>query len=183
MNEERRPPADCVTRCDETDVALDYWSEIATRCTDRGRRRFLRAAQVGLDAPWMGVPAMAADGTGRASLDTRTTAEQATEGLVLSGRKVLVTGATSGIGVEIARVLALRGANVIANGRTIESARAVCAAFSGCTTPLALELADLDSVVACADAVAALGAPLDALICNAGIVLGERGWDSYQLAI
>jgi NAD(P)-dependent dehydrogenase (short-subunit alcohol dehydrogenase family) len=172
MAEDSHRSPDCVTRRVETDVALGYWSEIATRCTDRDRRRFLRAALAGIAAPWMGVSAVAAGATGSTAFDARTTAEQATAGLDLSGRTVLVTGATSGIGAEIARVLALRGAHVIASGRTIESARAACALMPGRTTPLALELADLDSVVACADAVAALGAPLDALVCNAGIVLG-----------
>lgn len=111
---------------------------------------------------------------GAARFDARTTAERATAGLDLSGRTVLVTGATSGIGAETARVLALRGAHVLATGRTIDSARAACAGFPGRTTPLALELSDLDSVVACAQAVAALDAPLDGLVCNAGIVLGEH---------
>jgi NAD(P)-dependent dehydrogenase (short-subunit alcohol dehydrogenase family) len=39
---------------------------------------------------------------------------------------------------------------------------------------VALELSEPASIVACADAVAALGRPLDALICNAGLVLGEH---------
>jgi NAD(P)-dependent dehydrogenase (short-subunit alcohol dehydrogenase family) len=134
---------------------------------DRARRRFLLAALAGLAAPGV---VCAADVGPR--FHARTTAERATAGLDLSGRTVLVTGATSGIGAETARVLALRGAHVLATGRTIDSARKACADLPGRTTPLALELSDLDSVVACADAVAALDAPLDALVCNAGIVLG-----------
>lgn len=137
--------------------------------TNPARRRVLQAALAGLVAPWL--PGQVAAGAG---FGARTTAEQATAGLDLAGRTVLVTGATSGIGAEIARVLALRGAHVLATGRTLASARTACAAFPGRTTPLALELSDLDAVVACADAVAALDMPLDALVCNAGIVLGDH---------
>ena len=48
------------------------------------------------------------------------TAEQVTEGLDLSGQVALVTGSTAGTGLESARVLALRGAQVLATGRSIE---------------------------------------------------------------
>ena len=37
------------------------------------------------------------------------------------------------------------------------------------TTPVALELSDFDSVVACAEAIRSLNSPVDALICNAGM--------------
>ncbi len=40
------------------------------------------------------------------------TAESLTEGVDLSGRRIVVTGASSGLGREAARVLALRGADV-----------------------------------------------------------------------
>jgi NAD(P)-dependent dehydrogenase (short-subunit alcohol dehydrogenase family) len=98
------------------------------------------------------------------------TAEEVTEGLDLAGRTVLITGVTSGIGLEAMRVLALRGAHVIGTGRTLDKAAAACASVPGRTTPLGLELTDFPSVVACADAVRALDTPVDAVICNAGVM-------------
>jgi NAD(P)-dependent dehydrogenase (short-subunit alcohol dehydrogenase family) len=100
------------------------------------------------------------------------TAEDVTAGLNLSGRTALVTGATSGLGLETLRVLALRGAHVIATGRTLDRAAAACteAGATHTSTPLALDLEKWDGIVAAADAVRALGRPVDMLICNAGIM-------------
>jgi len=102
--------------------------------------------------------------------DGKSTAEEVTRGIDLLGRTILVTGVTSGIGLETMRVLALRGAHVIGTGRTLQRAREACASVSGRTTPLMLELTDYPSVVACAKAVRDMGVPLDALICNAGVM-------------
>lgn len=97
-------------------------------------------------------------------------AEDVTAGLDLSGKTILLTGCNSGIGKETLRVLALRGAHVIAAARTEEKARAACADVGGETTPVACELSEPSSVRACAARVKALGRPLDAIICNAGIM-------------
>ena len=67
------------------------------------------------------------------------------------------------------RVLALRGAHVIGTGRTLEKASKACSSVPGKTTPVALELSSLQSVVECADTIARLGLPIDILVCNAGI--------------
>lgn len=98
------------------------------------------------------------------------TAEEVTAGLDLRGRVALVTGATSGLGAETLRVLALRGAHVIGTGRTLDKAAAACRAAGDHATPVALELTDFESVVACADAVRRHVPALDMLICNAGIM-------------
>ncbi len=97
------------------------------------------------------------------------TAEEVTEGLDLRGKLALVTGATSGLGLETLRVLALRGARVIATGRTEEKAREACRSVPGDTVPMALELSDFSSIVQCAEQFSALQQPLDILVCNAGI--------------
>lgn len=102
------------------------------------------------------------------------TALEVTAGLDLSGKTVLVTGATSGLGLETLRVLALRGAHVLATGRTLEKAKAACDSVEGRTTPIALELERRDTIVAATDLVRTLGMPIDALICNAGIMALPR---------
>jgi len=109
-----------------------------------------------------------------ARFDKHSTAEEVTAGLDLAGRTALVTGATSGIGLETARVLARRGAHVLVAGSTLDRARSACAAIDGRATPLACELGDFDQVAECAGRVNHLGVPLDMLICNAGIMAPPR---------
>ncbi|WP_101925347.1 MULTISPECIES: SDR family NAD(P)-dependent oxidoreductase [Luteimonas] len=106
-------------------------------------------------------------------LGPTTTAEDATAGLDLRGRTIVVTGCNSGIGQETMRVLALRGAHVIGTARSRAKGEAACAAVDGRATPVVLDLADFDSVGACSEAIRALDVPVDALVCNAGIVLGD----------
>ena len=51
----------------------------------------------------------------------RSTAEEVAEGVDLSKRGAIVTGARGGIGLETARVLALRGARVTMACRDLEA--------------------------------------------------------------
>jgi NAD(P)-dependent dehydrogenase (short-subunit alcohol dehydrogenase family) len=99
------------------------------------------------------------------------TAEEVTAGLSLAGTTAVVTGCTTGIGYEVMRALALRGAHVVGTGRKIEDARRACENVRGSATPLALDLADFPSVVACANEIQALNVSVDMLILNAGILL------------
>ena len=55
-------------------------------------------------------------------------AEAVTSGLSLRGKTILLTGCNSGLGQETLRVLAMRGAHVIGTARTLEKAKAACAA-------------------------------------------------------
>lgn len=114
-------------------------------------------------------------GVPRSPFDGNSTAEAVTEGIDLAGKLALVTGCTSGIGYETMRVLALRGAWVVGTSRSLERAEAACGSVRGTTTPLALELSDFDSVIACADAVRSINQPLDLLILNAGYFGGSGG--------
>jgi len=105
-----------------------------------------------------------------AQFDKDTTAEEASAGVDLSGKTVLVTGVNSGIGFETMRVLAQRGAHVIGTARTRAKAAEAAQRVNGNVTPVACELEDLSSVRACAETVGALGHPLDVCIANAGIM-------------
>jgi NAD(P)-dependent dehydrogenase (short-subunit alcohol dehydrogenase family) len=98
------------------------------------------------------------------------TAEEVTAGLDLTGKTALVTGANSGLGFETARVLALRGATVIATARSLGKAEEACERIGERARPAVLELTDFDSVVACAEAARQASPVLDILVCNAGVM-------------
>jgi NAD(P)-dependent dehydrogenase (short-subunit alcohol dehydrogenase family) len=102
--------------------------------------------------------------------DKHATAELVTEGVDLTGKTALITGATSGLGLETLRVLSMRGAHCIVTGRTLDKAREACASVKGRTTPVALELEKWDTIVAASNEVLALGMPIDMLVLNAGIM-------------
>jgi len=121
---------------------------------------------VDTDGTDFGVP----EGVPLSGFGKTSTAEEVTEGLDLSGKTAFITGCNSGLGYETMRVLALRGATVIGAARTMEKAEKACASVEGETIPVVCELSDLDSVVACGEAVNALDKPVDMLILNAGIM-------------
>jgi NAD(P)-dependent dehydrogenase (short-subunit alcohol dehydrogenase family) len=139
--------------------------------TDLERRRFIEGSAALALAACLG--RASAQEVPRAPFAADATAEAVTAGIDMSGKTVVVTGCNSGIGLETMRVLALRGAHVIGTARTLERGREACASVQGKATPVALELTDFDSVVACASAIRALAAPIDVLICNAGMLLSE----------
>lgn len=111
---------------------------------------------------------------GRSGFGFASTAEEVTEGLSLSGKTILVTGCNSGLGLETARVLSMRGARVIGTARTEEKARAALAPFGENALGLACELAEPGSVRDCVESVRWLDEPLDAIVCNAGIMAPPR---------
>ncbi|HSQ64978.1 MAG TPA: SDR family oxidoreductase [Polyangiaceae bacterium] len=89
----------------------------------------------------------------------------------LTGKVVLVTGSNTGIGRVTAEQLALRGARVILACRSREKTQPVVdaiAAAGGDAELAELDLADLESVRSCADAILAKNEPLHVLVNNAG---------------
>ena len=86
-----------------------------------------------------------------------TTTDQLLEGRDLSGRRVLVTGGTAGLGLETARSLAARGANVIMTARNAAKGAHASAAVREAATRGAsdevreLDLESLASVRACVE--------------------------------
>jgi len=100
------------------------------------------------------------------------TAAEVIAGVDLSGKRAIVTGASSGIGVETARALADAGAAVTLAVRNIEAGERVAAEIregtgNGAVTVGALDLSDLSSVGAF---VTAWSGPLDILVNNAGVM-------------
>ena len=101
------------------------------------------------------------------------TAADVLAGVDLSGRRAVVTGATSGIGVETARALAAAGATVVLGARRLDAGRQIAAEIRDSTgndavTPAVLDVADLMSV---RDFVARFSVePVHMLINNAGIM-------------
>ena len=110
-------------------------------------------------------------GKGPSGFGYGSTAEDVTEGLSLEGKTILVTGCNSGLGLETVRVLGKRGARVIAAARTEAKAKEATAGLQGTFVPVACELSDPASVKACVAKVASLAWKLDAIICNAGIMM------------
>jgi NAD(P)-dependent dehydrogenase (short-subunit alcohol dehydrogenase family) len=107
------------------------------------------------------------------TLGRRSTALEALQGADLHGKKAIVTGATSGIGVETARALAQAGASVVLAVRSTEAGEKLKAEFEaslpsghGDLSVAKLDLADLRSVRAFSGG----DGPLDILINNAGVM-------------
>ncbi|MEZ4323235.1 MAG: SDR family oxidoreductase [Myxococcota bacterium] len=97
------------------------------------------------------------------------TAEEVTAGADLSGQRWLVTGVSSGLGYETARVLALRGATVIGAARTEAKAQAALSQLGIPGVPVACELSEPDTVRSAVERVRGEG-PLAGIIANAGIM-------------
>lgn len=97
----------------------------------------------------------------------------------LTGKTAIVTGASSGIGSELARQLAMHGAHVILAARNYERtayvARQIAAAAPGmCLDVQLLDLGDLASVRRFADEFSTHHEGLDILLNNAGVAGGPR---------
>src|SRR6266481_1846969 len=105
------------------------------------------------------------------------TTEHVLSGINLRGRRILVTGVSAGLGVETARSLAAHGAHVVGAARDLKKAEASTVqvrkdveAKGGSFELVALDLASLKSVRACAEGLLKKGEPFDVVIANAGVM-------------
>ncbi|SLN59314.1 Gluconate 5-dehydrogenase [Pseudoruegeria aquimaris] len=85
----------------------------------------------------------------------------------LAGKTALVTGATSGLGHEIAKLFARQGAHVFVNGRSAESCARAVAAIEGRATPLPFDATSPEAIEAAMAGFAPGG--LDILVNNVGL--------------
>ncbi|MGW7599102.1 SDR family NAD(P)-dependent oxidoreductase [Streptomyces antimycoticus] len=112
----------------------------------------------------------------------RSTADDVLAGIDLTGRLALVTGGSSGIGVETTRALTKAGARVVVPARRVGAAQEGLAGIDGVEVD-EVDLGDLDSVRAFAERFLASGRNLDIVIDSAGIMACPEtrvgpGWEA-----
>lgn len=106
----------------------------------------------------------------------------------VKGRVALVTGASSGLGAEFARVLAGAGVRVVLGARRLERLEELAAELvsnGGEALPVAMDVTDSESIRAAFDAAESVFGPVEILVNNAGISrsgflrrLSEEDWDA-----
>ncbi len=106
----------------------------------------------------------------------------------LRGKRVLVTGASSGLGAHFARLLAGKGALVAAAARRTERLQelaSACEGLPGKVVPLALDVSSVAAIEVGVTEAASLLSGLDVLVNNAGVgeteqalAVSEAQWDS-----
>ncbi len=116
------------------------------------------------------------------NLGATSTTEDVLSGVRLDGKRFFVTGVSAGLGVETARALAAHGARVVGTARDLakaeqatEAVRNAAAANGGQFEMVELDLANLQSVRACADGLVKKGQPFDVIIANAGVMATPQG--------
>ena len=103
-----------------------------------------------------------------------------TEGIDLTGRVALVTGASTGLGRRMALTPARAGAHVALAARSVDRLEAVAgeiAAFDGRGLPVAMDARDPDSVRRAVDAAETELGPIDILVNNAGVAVQKPAAD------
>ncbi|KAH7287593.1 hypothetical protein KP509_32G064100 [Ceratopteris richardii] len=125
---------------------------------------------------------------GKSGFGSSSTAEDVTLGLSLGNLTAIVTGATSGIGAETAKVLAKRGCLVIVPARNLKAAESLKESILR-ESPKAkiltfkMDLSSFSSVRCFAEQFLALNLPLNILINNAGVACKSyrKSDDGYEM--
>ena len=112
--------------------------------------------------------------------DAQSTTDQVIEGISLAGKFAVVTGASSGLGVETCRVLAAAGASVLMVARDASKLEEVVQSLrqsnpAARLDSLVMDLADLDSVRTVASAILARHPQIHMLVNNAGVMACPLG--------
>jgi NAD(P)-dependent dehydrogenase (short-subunit alcohol dehydrogenase family) len=87
----------------------------------------------------------------------------------IHGKTAFVTGASSGLGVHFARVLARAGADVIVAARRLDTLKSLVAELGGNARAVQLDVTNEASIRAAGDA----AGPVDILVNNAGVTLSK----------
>lgn len=116
----------------------------------------------------------------RSGFGHHTTADEVLDGIDLSGKLALITGGASGLGLETARAMAAKGAQIVIAARDMEKGEAAMTAIHAFVPDaqievMELDLADLDSVRAFTTLFLQEHPQLDLLINNAGVMACEQG--------
>src|ERR1700685_867968 len=110
------------------------------------------------------------------SFGATSTTDEVLRGINLSGKRVLVTGVSAGLGVETARALAAHGAQVIGAARDLSKAQVATepvrtqTSRGGSMRLVQLDRPSLASGRRCADGMLAEAKPIDVIIANAGVM-------------
>ena len=86
----------------------------------------------------------------------------------MTGKVAVVTGATSGIGVDVARAFVAEGAQVVLAGRRRPEGEAVAAELGAAASFVATDVSDEDDVAELLDGAVRRHGRLDVLVNNAG---------------
>lgn len=112
----------------------------------------------------------------------RSTAAEVLAGIDLTGKRAIVTGGHSGLGLETTRALTGAGAQVLVLARNPAAAREALAGVPDVEVDQ-LDLADQASLRACAERFVVSGRKADIVICNAAVMANPEtrvgnGWES-----
>lgn len=100
--------------------------------------------------------------------------------LSLAGSRVLVTGASSGLGRHFAQTLVNAGAEVVLAARSLDKLQAYAAELGPTAHAVAMDVTDAASVRAAFDRIEADHGPVDRVVNNAGVAVTRMALDASE---